>query len=49
MSTENDRWVSITVKPETKERVRLLKRGGISYDQLLQNMVDAYEAEVDDL
>lgn len=42
MPAETDAWVSFPVKQETKDRVTSLKRGGESYDELLQKMADAY-------
>jgi len=34
----------IPVTEETRERVRLLKRGGERYDETINRMVDVYEA-----
>jgi len=42
---ESDGWVSIPAKPETKDHVTSLKRGGESYDELLRKMADAYEPD----
>lgn len=44
MSVESE-YVSIGVKPETRDRVQSLKRGGETYDELLRKMADAYEPE----
>lgn len=35
----------IAVSPETRDKVRANKRGGETYDQLLQKMVEQYDPE----
>jgi hypothetical protein len=36
-------YTTIPVTHETREKVRSLKRGGISYDDLVQEMAAEYE------
>lgn len=36
-------WANIKIRPETRNRVRDLKRGGESYDELLQKMASQYD------
>jgi hypothetical protein len=43
MSQSN--FTGIPVKPETRDRVRSLKRGGEDYDTLLQKMADQYDPD----
>lgn len=38
-------FVGIPVTPETRELIRSLKRGGESYDSLLQKMADQYDPD----
>ncbi|WP_175607270.1 MULTISPECIES: DUF7557 family protein [Natrinema] len=38
-------YADIKVDPETRDRVRALKRGGESYDELLNKMADQYDPE----
>lgn len=41
---ENE-FTAIPVKPDTRDMVRELKRGGEDYDTLLRKMADQYEPE----
>ncbi len=36
---------TLSVKPETRDRVRSLKREGITYDELINRMADAYDPD----
>lgn len=42
-------WMSeranIKIRPETRDRVRALKRGGESYDDLLRKMAEQYDPD----
>jgi hypothetical protein len=38
-------YTSIPVRPETRDRVKSLKRGGEAYDELLRRLADHYETE----
>lgn len=38
-------WANIKIRPETRNHVRSLKRGGESYDELLQKMAEQYDPE----
>jgi hypothetical protein len=38
-------FTAIPVKPDTRDIVRSLKRGGEDYDTLLQKMADQYDPE----
>ena len=38
-------YASIPVRPETRDLVRSLKRGGQDYDSLVQQMVDQYDPD----
>jgi len=41
------RYTTIPVTEETREKVRSLKRGGISYDALVREMAAAYSSDSD--
>lgn len=41
------RYTTIPVTKETREKVRSLKRGGISYDALVREMATAYSPDTD--
>lgn len=36
-------YTSIPVHPETRDRVKSLKRGGEPYDELIRRLADSYE------
>lgn len=38
-------WANIKIRPDTRDQVRSLKRGGESYDELLQKMAQQYDPE----
>lgn len=38
-------WANIKIRPETRDQVKSLKRGGESYDELLQKMAQQYDPE----
>jgi hypothetical protein len=40
-----NQFTAIPVKPDTRDRVRSLKRGGEDYDSLLRKMADQYDPE----
>lgn len=40
-----DGWSGIPVREETRDRVRNLKRGGISYTELIEKMADQYDPD----
>lgn len=42
-----DTSARIAVTPETRDLVRSMKRGGETYDELLQKMIDQYEPDSD--
>jgi hypothetical protein len=44
MASKTDR-ANIKVRPNTRDRVRSLKRGGESYDELLRKMAEQYNPE----
>lgn len=43
--TERNTDARIAVSPETRDMVRSCKRGGETYDQLLQKMAEQYEPD----
>jgi hypothetical protein len=44
MAPRTDR-ANIKISPNTRDRVKSLKRGGESYDELLQKMAEQYDPE----
>jgi hypothetical protein len=38
-------WANIKIRPKTRDRVKSQKRGGESYDELLQKMVEQYDPD----
>ena len=38
-------YASIPVRPETRDMVRSLKRGGQDYDSLIRQMCDQYDPD----
>ena len=40
-----NQFTAIPVKPDTRDRVRSLKRGGEDYDTLLRKMADQYNPD----
>ena len=38
-------YTSIPVHPETRDRVKSLKRGGEAYDELIHRLADSYEGD----
>jgi len=40
-------YTTIPVTPETRDKIRSLKRGGISYDALVREMCADYESKTD--
>ena len=38
-------FTSIPISPEMRDRVKSLKRGGESYDELMDRVIDCYEQE----
>lgn len=44
MSTQHD-WTSIPVKPETFEAVKRMKRGGETFDELVNKMCERYNPD----
>ena len=36
-------YTTIPVRPDTRDRVKSLKRGGEAYDELLHRLADCYE------
>ena len=36
-------WANIKIRPTTRDQVKNLKRGGESYDELLQKMAEQYD------
>jgi len=36
-------WANIKIRPHTRDQVKSLKRGGESYDELLQKMAEQYD------
>lgn len=45
MAVNNDSEARIAVSSETRDKVRANKRGGETYDQLLQKMAEQYDPE----
>jgi len=39
------KYTTIPCTPETQEKIQSLKRGGESYNELLQKMIEQYEPE----
>jgi len=39
------RYASIPVRPETRDKVRSLKRGGQDYDSLIRQMCQQYDPD----
>lgn len=48
MDMAEPEFTSIPVRPETRELVQSLKRGGISYDTLVREMAADYSPEHSD-
>jgi len=44
MGSSNERS-NIKIDPSTRDRLRALKRGGMTYDSLLNEMADQYDPE----
>lgn len=42
-STSSPRWSTLPVHQPTLKRIKRLKRGGESYDDLLRRMADQYD------
>lgn len=38
-------WTSIGVRVDTRDRIRSMKRGGESYDELVNRIIDQYDPE----
>ena len=36
-------FTSIPVRPDTRDRIKSLKRGGEPYDELIRRLADSYE------
>lgn len=46
--TETDgksKWTTITVTPEMRDRLRSMKRGGESYTDLFERMIEQYDPD----
>lgn len=45
MSNSEPKWANIKVRPDVRDRVKSLKRGGDSYSDVLRKMCDQYDPD----